>query len=52
MKLGHGYFKSYLIKLPNYSTNNCYTCNIKENSKHLILHYKNTRYVREELKKN
>ena len=49
--MGHGYFKSYLVKLPDYIINKCFIYNIKENSKHLILHYKATQAIREELKK-
>ena len=48
--MGHGYFKSYLIRLPNYTTNKYFICDIKENPEHLILHCKATRAIREELK--
>ena len=48
--MGHGYFKSYLVKLPDYTTNKCFICGIKENPEHLILHCKATRAIREELK--
>ena len=51
MKLGHGYFKSYLARFIDYSLNRCFICGIKENPEHLILHCKNTKYAREELKK-
>ncbi len=50
MKLGHEYFKSYLVKLPEYTTNKCFICDTKKNSEHLILHCKITQFVREELK--
>ena len=50
LKLDHEYFKSYLIKLSEYTTNRCFICNTKENSEHLILHYKATQVVREELR--
>jgi len=50
LKMGHGYFKSYLVRLPNYTTNKCFVCDTKENSEHLILHCKATRAIREELK--
>ena len=50
LKLDHKYFKSYLIRLSEYITNKYFICNTKENSKHLILHYKATQVVREELK--
>ena len=48
--MGHGYFKSYLIRLPNYTINKYFIYNTKENSKYLILHYKATRAIREKLK--
>ena len=51
LKLGHGYFRSYLVRFLDYSSNRCFTCGIKESSKHLILHCKNTKYVRNKLKK-
>ena len=50
LKLDHEYFKSYLIKLPEYTTNRCFICDTKENSEHLILYCKATQVVREELK--
>jgi len=50
LKLGHEYFKSYLIRLSEYTTNRCFICDTKENSEHLILHCKATQAVREELK--
>ena len=50
LKLGHGYFKSYLVRLPVYSTDRCYTCGTKENPEHLILHCRKTSAIREELK--
>jgi hypothetical protein len=50
LKLGHGYFKSYLVRLPEYTTNRCFICGTKENPEHLILHCKATQFVREELK--
>ena len=48
--MGHGYFKSYLIRLSDYTTNKCSIYGIKENPEHLILYYKATRAIREELK--
>ncbi len=50
LKLGHGYFKSYLIRLPDYTTNKCFVCGTKENPEHLILHCKATCAIREKLK--
>ena len=51
LKLGHGYFRFYLVRLSNCSSNRCFICGTKESLKHLILHYKNTKYIREGLKK-
>src|SRR5436189_6258464 len=30
LKLGHGYFRSYLVRLSNCSSNRCFTCGTKE----------------------
>ena len=51
LKLGHGYFRFYLVRFLNYSSNRCFTCGTKESPEHLILHCKNTKYVRNKLKK-
>src|SRR5438552_11414869 len=51
LKLSHDYFKSYLVRFPDYTTNRCYVCDTKEDSEHLILHCKATQAIREELKK-
>ena len=48
--MGHGYFKSYLVRLPDYTINKCSICGTKENPEYLILHCKATRAIREELK--
>ena len=50
LKMSHDYFKSYLVRLPDYSTDRCFVCGTRENPEHLILHCKVTRAVREELK--
>jgi len=50
LKLGHGYFRSYLVRFSSYSSNRCFTCGTKESPEHLILHCKNTKYIREGLK--
>src|SRR5207247_5859125 len=47
LKLGYGYFKSYLIRLSDYTTNKCFVCGTKENPEHLILHCKATCAIRE-----
>ena len=52
LKLNHEYFKFYLVKFLNYSSNRYFTCGTKKSPKYLILYYKNTKYVRDELKKN
>ena len=51
LKLDHKYFKFYLIKFLNYLLNRYFTCDIKKSSKYLILYCKNTKYVRNGLKK-
>src|SRR6266480_7870881 len=50
LKLNHDYFKSYLVRLSNYTTDRCYVCDTREDSEHLILHCKVTQLIREELK--
>ena len=50
LKMSHGYFKSYLVRLPDYPTNRCFVCGTKKNPEHLILHCKATHAIREELK--
>jgi ribonuclease HI len=37
LKLGHGYFKSYLVRLPGYDTDQCLECKTKQSPEHLIL---------------
>ena len=51
LKLGHEYFRFYLIRFLDYSSNKCLICGTKKSPEHLILHCKNTKYVRDELKK-
>ena len=51
LKLDYEYFKFYLVKFSSYSLNKCFPCDIKESPEHLILHCKNTKYVRDGLKK-
>ena len=50
LKLEHGYFKSYLVRLSEYSTDRYFVCDTREDSEHLILHCKITQTVREKLK--
>ena len=50
MKLEHKYFKSYLVRLSEYTTDKCFICDTKKNPEHLILHCKATRKIRNELK--
>ena len=44
------YFKSYLVRLSDYTTDRYYVCSTREDSEHLILHCKATQAIREELK--
>ena len=38
LKLSHGYFKSYLHRLPNYESDLCYsTCYCKQDVRHILL---------------
>ena len=37
IKLGHGYFKSYLKRLPAYDTNLCNVCKVKQTPEHILL---------------
>ena len=48
--MGHGYFKSYLVRLLDYTINKCSICDIKENPEYLIFYCKATRAIKEELK--
>src|SRR6266536_3723273 len=50
LKLGHGYFKSYLNRLPNYDSNICQFCNTKENPEHLLLHCRRYSQIRSRIK--
>ena len=50
LKLGHEYFKSYLVRLPEYITDRYFICNIKKNPEYLILYYKVTRKIKDKLK--
>lgn len=48
LKLGHGYFKSYLYHL-SHTTNNLYRCRSRETPEHLLLSYREYRTTRQEL---
>ena len=37
IKLEHGYFKSYLERLPAYDTNLCNVCKVKQTPEHMLL---------------
>ena len=37
IKLEHGYFKSYLKRLPAYDTNLCNVCKVKQTPEHILL---------------
>ena len=51
LKLGHGYFRSYLSRLSEYSTENCIKYNIKENPEYLLLHCRRYSQIRSKIKK-
>ena len=51
LKLGHGYFKSYLNRLSNYDTNICQFCNTKESPEHLLLFCRRYSQIRSKIKK-
>ena len=50
LKLNHDYFKSYLVRLSDYTTDRCFVCDTREDLEHLILHCKTTQSIREELR--
>ena len=50
LKLSHDYFKSYLIRLSDYTTDKCYVCDTKKDSEYLILHCKVTQSIKKKLK--
>ena len=50
MKFGHGFFKSYLIRLPKYDSKNCNgDCNEIQTSKHLLINCRHFRDVQSQL---
>ena len=51
LKIGHGYFKSYLNRASDSYPNVCFIYNIKENPEHLLLHCKRYSSIRNKLKK-
>ena len=51
LKLGHGYFKSFLGNLPAYDTKNCLSCQLKETPEHLLLSCQRYTKERKEVKK-
>jgi ribonuclease HI len=50
LKLGHGYFKSYLYRLSEYNSEKCIECNTKENPEHLLLHCRRYSQIRGKIK--
>ena len=50
LKSGHGYFKFYLNKVLNASSNICFIYNIKENPEHLILNCKRYSSIQNKIK--
>ena len=51
LKIGHGYFKSYLNRASDSYPDVCFICNTKENPEHLLLHCKRYSSIRNKLKK-
>ena len=53
LKVGHGFFKSYLVRLPDYPHNRCFIdCNLIQSPEHLLLVCKHYREERIEFKKS
>ena len=53
LKLGHGYFKSYLSRLPQYNTDLCSgTCKEYQNPEHLLFKCNNYKVEQRQLKNN
>jgi ribonuclease HI len=53
LKVGHGFFKSYLVRLPDYPHNRCFiNCNLVQSPEHLLLVCKHYREERIEFKKS
>jgi hypothetical protein len=50
LKLGHGYFKSYLHRLFKYDSKICQFCKTTENPEHLILHCRRYAQIRSKIK--
>jgi ribonuclease HI len=51
LKLGHGYFGSYLIRTANYESSTCFNgCTAKQTPEHLLLSCSNYRHERKPLK--
>ena len=51
IKLGHGYFKSYLERLSAYNFNLCNVCKVKQTSEHMLLSCKIYKAEQKALKK-
>jgi hypothetical protein len=53
LKVGHGFFKSYLVRLPDYPHNRCFIdCDLIQSPEHLLLICKHYREERIEFKKS
>ena len=53
MKIGHGFFKSYLYRLPAYESNQCNgNCNEIQTPKHLLFNCRHFLNEQKEMKKN
>ena len=51
LKLGHGYFRSYLSRVSDNDSEVCQTCNTKENPEHLIMYCQKYSQIRKQIKK-
>ena len=50
IKLGHGYFKSYLVRLPAYENNLYHICKVKQTPEHILMSCKQYRAEQKTLK--
>ena len=50
IKLGHGYFKSYLVRLPAYENNLCHICKVKQTPEHILMSCKQYKAEQKHLK--
>ena len=50
IKLGHGYFKSYLERLPTYEDNLCNICKVRQTPEHILISCKQYKAEQKTLK--